>query len=217
MGTFMGADRMQQRLAIGYKAVVRDVDITGVVACADVIKQADRKHRIEALVRRAVSLQPGLYRQITARPTGVRLRVIQGDANADDAVTSGRQGQRPAPAAADVEPMHARPRIKLATDQSQFRLPRGIQVGGAGPVAAAAVQALHQHQVAAEIVVPLARRIRAASALPIEQIDRLAVVIPVGLANAQRALRKCTRKHPIVVNHQMGQTHPVSAHVSAAE
>src|SRR5690606_34715275 len=93
--------------------------------------------------------------------------------DATDAVAFSGEFQRFAPAATDVEDVHAGAQAELAADQIQFVDLRGIQCLRGFPITTTVDKTLAQHgmeQVVAEIVVAFADLEGTASALQVAQL-----------------------------------------------
>lgn len=169
------AYRVQQRQTVRRQCAPHHLHEGAEVAPADVLEHADAGYPIEgfAAVEFAVVLQPELDRQSgVALLCPLRLFARYGDAGAAHAAVFGGVAEQAAPAATDVQQVHAGTQVQLAADQFELGLLRRREVGGVLPVAAGVGHARVQHrrvEIVAEVVVAFADLPGATRRLPIQQ------------------------------------------------
>ncbi|MNV10863.1 hypothetical protein D3C71_1014050 [compost metagenome] len=182
------------------QAAPRHVEVAAVVLVADVFEHAHREDRIEGLVDVVVILQADLDGQASAQlACVVGLLLRDGDAHPGHAIALGRELQRLAPAAADIQYVLTGAQAELAADQVELGLLRRVQVQRVAPVATTVDQALAEHglvQVVAQVVMAPPHLQAAAAGLQVEQarLERVGQFAPAVHALVEVGLHQLVQK-----------------------
>ena len=142
----VASDGVQHEEPIGRQAALGHSHVGVVVFLSDVFKHAQADDAVKALAQASVVHEAKGHRQALAQLAAQRrLLGRDGHARAADAVAFGGVLHEAAPAAANVEHMHARLQAQLLADEFQLVLLGFVQVAGAFPEGAGVGHATVEH------------------------------------------------------------------------